>query len=479
MKNGVLMQYFEWELPNTGDLWKKLEADAEHLTELGISAVWIPPAYKAQEQDDVGYACYDLYDLGEFDQKGTIRTKYGTMSELVRAIDRLHEHGICVYLDAVMNHKAGADEKERFAVRKVDENNRDDEISDTYEIEGWTRFSFPGRKGKYSDFTWHWYHFTGTDYDAASDDSGIYKIQGEGKEWSKKVDEENGNYDYLMCANIDYHHPEVIEEMKHWGIWVARELKLDGFRLDAIKHINTDFIRDFIRTMKTTFGEQFYFVGEYWKDAPDDLDAYLAAEDYALDLFDVSLHYNFAAASELGIQYDLRQLMDGALVSTHPALSVTFVDNHDSQPGQSLESTVADWFKPAAYTLILLMEKGYPCVFYGDYYGIGGQPSVHRQTLDILLKLRSTKAHGQQDNYFDAPGCVGFVRRGREEHPGSGLALLISNGEDAEKQMHVGKERAGEVWKDALHTCPDEVTIDEDGNGLFRVPAGKVAVYTA
>ena len=184
------MQYFEWELPNTGDLWKKLEADAEHLTELGISAVWIPPAYKAQEQDDVGYACYDLYDLGEFDQKGTIRTKYGTRGELVRAIDRLHEHGICVYLDAVMNHKAGADEKERFAVRKVDENNRDDEISDTYEIEGWTRFSFPGRKGKYSDFTWHWYHFTGTDYDAASDDSGIYKIQGDGKEWSKKVDEE-------------------------------------------------------------------------------------------------------------------------------------------------------------------------------------------------------------------------------------------------------------------------------------------------
>ena len=176
-------------------MWKKLEAEAGHLAGLGISAVWIPPAGKAQMQDDVGYASYDLYDLGEFDQKGTVRTKYGTRAELLRAIESLHSHGISVYLDAVMNHKAGADEKERFRVREVDENNRDEEISDTYEMEGWTRFTFPGRGGKYSDFTWHWYHFTGTDYDAGRDDSGIYKIQGEGKEWSNNVDDENGNYD--------------------------------------------------------------------------------------------------------------------------------------------------------------------------------------------------------------------------------------------------------------------------------------------
>ena len=174
------------------------------------------------------------------------------------------------------------------------------------------------------------------------------------------MDGENGNYDYLMFANIDYHHPEVVEEMKRWGLWVVQELQLDGFRLAAIKHINTDFIRDFIRTMREAFGEKFYIVGEYWKDAPEDLETYLAAEDYSMALFDVTLHYNFAAAAEQGAAYDLRQLFDGALVTSHPALAVTFVDNHDSQPGQSLESTVADWFKPAAYALILLMEKGYP-----------------------------------------------------------------------------------------------------------------------
>ena len=70
------MQYFEWNLPNDGNLWKKLKQDAKHLHETGVTAVWIPPAYKADEQQDEGYATYDLYDLGEFDQKNTVRTKY-------------------------------------------------------------------------------------------------------------------------------------------------------------------------------------------------------------------------------------------------------------------------------------------------------------------------------------------------------------------------------------------------------------------
>ena len=47
MENGVMMQYFEWNLPNDGNLWKQLKEDASHLHEIGVTAVWIPPAYKA------------------------------------------------------------------------------------------------------------------------------------------------------------------------------------------------------------------------------------------------------------------------------------------------------------------------------------------------------------------------------------------------------------------------------------------------
>ena len=107
MKNGVMMQYFEWYLPNTGKFWIQLKDDAEHLAKIGITAVWIPPAYKGAAQDDVGYGCYDLYDLGEFDQKGTVRTKYGTKEELQQAITALHDNNSHVKLCHNVNfHKA-------------------------------------------------------------------------------------------------------------------------------------------------------------------------------------------------------------------------------------------------------------------------------------------------------------------------------------------------------------------------------------
>lgn len=42
MENGVMMQYFEWNLPNDGNLWKQLKEDASHLHEIGVTTVWIP-----------------------------------------------------------------------------------------------------------------------------------------------------------------------------------------------------------------------------------------------------------------------------------------------------------------------------------------------------------------------------------------------------------------------------------------------------
>ena len=161
MENGVMMQYFEWNLPNDGMLWKRLKDDASHLHEIGISAVWIPPAYKGHEQADEGYGTYDLYDLGEFDQKGTIRTKYGTKQELQEMIEELHRNQIGVYLDAVMNHKAGADYTEWFMAQEVDPGQRENATSEPHEIEGWTGFDFPGRGNMYSNFKWHWFHFSG------------------------------------------------------------------------------------------------------------------------------------------------------------------------------------------------------------------------------------------------------------------------------------------------------------------------------
>jgi alpha-amylase len=60
---------------------------------------------KAASQESVGYDVYDLFDLGEFDQKGASRTKWGTKEELITAIKTARDHGIVTYVDAVLNHR--------------------------------------------------------------------------------------------------------------------------------------------------------------------------------------------------------------------------------------------------------------------------------------------------------------------------------------------------------------------------------------
>ena len=66
--NGVMMQYFHWYTPADGSLWRQLTDEAGQLAQAGFTAVWLPPAYKgAAGGNDVGYAVYDHFDLGEFE----------------------------------------------------------------------------------------------------------------------------------------------------------------------------------------------------------------------------------------------------------------------------------------------------------------------------------------------------------------------------------------------------------------------------
>ena len=477
MLNGVMIQYFEWNLADDGKHWERLKNDAAHLKEIGVSAVWIPPAYKGTFSGDVGYSAYDLWDLGEFNQKGTVRTKYGTKEELIDAINELHKYGINVYLDAVLNHKGGADETERFLAIEVDPENRNEEISEPKEIEGWTKFTFPGRNKKYSEFEWNHALFSGVDYDNLTGKTAIYKIAGENKGWAENVDSELGNYDYLMNADVDYSHPEVRNEIINWGKWVVNELNLDGFRMDAVKHISEDFIKEFLIEVRKVYGEKFYSVGEYWKGDLDTLKTYLENIGYETDLFDVGLHFNFHEASVEKENYDLTTILDNSIMLMDPIKAVTFVDNHDSQKGSALESEIESWFIPHAYAIILLSEKGYPCLFYGDYYGVGDNKSPHGWVIDKLLYVRRNNAYGEQINYFDDPNIIAFYRKGRENEINTGCIAILSNNEDGEKAIEIGKDRIGQVWEEVTGSGFEDVVIDEEGNAAFRVEGQKIAVW--
>lgn len=477
MANEVMMQAFEWDSPSDGNFYKNLSKNAKTLKEKGIDALWLPPASKGGSDQDVGYGIYDLWDLGEFDQKGTVRTKYGTKEEYLQAIKDLHDAGIKVYADVVLNHKANADFTETFKAIMVDQNDRNKDVGEAHDIEAWTGFDFKNRKGKYSDFVWHYYHFSGVDYDVKTETSAIYRVLGENKYWNTGVSNEKGNFDYLMFADIDHDHPEVREEIFKWVDWFMDETGVDGFRYDALKHISDSFILDFTNHIMEKKKDDFYLIGEYWQYSKEEIDGYLNDTDWHIDLFDVPLHFHMEEASKSNGKYDMRKIFDGTIVKDHPLQAVTFVDNHDSQPQQALESWVEDWFKEIAYGLILLRKDGYPCVFAGDYYGLNGpvKTDPKMEMIDKILKARKTYAWGEEDDYFDHPQVVGWVRRTDEEH--SSLAVLISIGDMAEKQMFVGKEEAGKTYVDLSGKNENEIIIDEEGNGNFQVGPGAITYW--
>jgi alpha-amylase len=121
MDNPVMMQFFHWYTPSDGRLWGELECKARSLADAGFTSVWLPPCYKGKNGvSDVGYGAYDLFDLGEFDQMGTVRTKYGTLDGLRKAVEAVQNAGMRAYADVVLNHKDGADEEEEMNARRAD-----------------------------------------------------------------------------------------------------------------------------------------------------------------------------------------------------------------------------------------------------------------------------------------------------------------------------------------------------------------------
>ena len=471
-----MMQYFEWYLPNDGFWWKRCAAKAPNLAGLGITDIWLPPAYKGTSQEDVGYGVYDLYDLGEFDQKGTVRTKYGTKEEYIEAVKAFHEEGIRVYADIVLNHRMGGEEEEDVKAVPVSPENRYEQIGDEQVVRVWSKFAYPGRKGKYSRFVWDHTHFTGTDWDEISKEKGkIYRFTG--KNWDPDTDPEFGNFDYLMGMNVDMDNPEVVGELKKWLKWYLKETDVDGLRLDAVKHISFPFYRDFLSDIRKETHKDYPAVGEYWSGDLGRLLYYLDSVDNAMSLFDVALHFNFFHAAEAGGDYDMRQLLSGTLVSERPENAVTFVDNHDTQLGQSLQSFVADWFKPLAYAVILLRQEGVPCVFYADYYGNPAHNRPLVPNLGKLIKLRHSYAYGEQQDCFDNEHIVGWVRRGDKEHTGSGIAVVLSNAESGSCRMEMGTAFSGTSFYDALGSSEEPVVIDEEGFGEFSVGERSVSVW--
>lgn len=489
MENPTLLQFFHWYYPDGGKLWPEVAEKAEWLASIGITMVWLPPANKGEAGGySVGYDTYDLFDLGEFDQKGTVATKYGDKAQLIAAVQALRSHNVGVLLDVVLNHKMGADEKERVRVNRVSEQNREEIEEEVIEADVWTKFTFGGRQGKYSEFIWNYHCFSGVDHIENPDENGVFKIVNDytAEGWNTEVDDEFGNFDYLMGANIDFRNNAVREELKYWARWVMEQVPCTGFRLDAVKHIPAWFYKEWIDSIQEAAEQPMYIVAEYWSFETEKLQQYIHQVEGKTMLFDAPLLLNFHHASLNGKDFDLRTLFDGSLVQADPWHAVTIVANHDTQPLQSLEIPVEPWFKPLAYALILLREQGVPAIFYPDLFGAqyedsGDDGNTHQielgkvNELESLISARQKYAWGIQTDYFDDPNCIAFVRSGTAEQPG--CVVVLSNHEQGAKQIILGDTFSNSHWRDITGNQDAEVECNDEGAGEFTCNAGSVSVW--
>ncbi len=109
-QNDVMMQAFYWDVPvdavtNNGTWWDNLNAKSSDMKDAGFTGLWVPAPSKGNFGIyDMGYGIFDHYDLGNYNQKGTTETRFGSRAELETMISTMHTNGIEIYADIILNH---------------------------------------------------------------------------------------------------------------------------------------------------------------------------------------------------------------------------------------------------------------------------------------------------------------------------------------------------------------------------------------
>ena len=462
-KNETLLQGFYWEMagypyrekyPQEKNLWKLLAQRAPEFKQLGFSSLWIPPASKADSPRDEGYAVYDLWDLGEFKQAGSQRTKYGTKKDLENAVSALHQQGIDVYYDAVLNHRIGAG----------DQNVESTVLKSGKKIKSYTDFSnLKGREKYYSQadkWDWNWKQFDGVDYDAV--EGAISPQTFKGKTWDDTYDK-----DYLLGADVDYQNPKVRHELKEWGSWLVNDIGFDGFRIDAIKHIDSNFIDQWLTHIQDNSDKDVFFVGEAWIKNKMGLSFFISdVGNQNLTVFDFPLRNTFK--NMMSGMVNMSVLGKAGLVNdpNYSDRTVTFIDNHDTGRDKTEYNAPVSKFKMQAYTYILTRAKGKPMVFWKDYY-----QSDYQNQLRKLLEVRKYYAYGPGREVNNNGNKVySYIRDGLKDKPRTGLVAMISNGHSGEVVTKRIKTKKPETtFYDYTGNIEETVTTDKDGYGEFKV----------
>jgi alpha-amylase len=266
----------------------------DRVGEWGFDAIWImQPAEGAETKDDPEWSRnnpplgYQPIDFTNFD------SEWGTEDELTTLIDTAHGNGVDVYLDTVLNHMA----------------------AEPYS-------AFP----RFSE--WDFHNNGGIDSDAYNFDPNNSECFDENGD-PKDPDEieckpfQVENHDLLGLKDLDQDSDYVRGELKTYMEDMAA-LGADGYRFDAVKHIDEAFFADYANQWAENL--DMFRVGEIITGSDKYLEGYVTAGP-EMHVFDYPLHFTINSVFDYG---DMRNLEGAGYVAQNPFRAMPFVENHDT-----------------------------------------------------------------------------------------------------------------------------------------------------
>ncbi|MBA0656605.1 hypothetical protein Goklo_008946, partial [Gossypium klotzschianum] len=330
----ILCQGFNWESHKSGRWYMELKEKASEISSLGFTVIWLPPPTESVSPE--GYMPKDLYNLN---------SRYGTIDELKELVKSLHEVGMKVLGDVVLNHRC-AHFKNQNGVWNI----------------------FGGR------LNWD-------DRAVVADDP---HFQGRGNKSSGD--------NFHAAPNIDHSQEFVRKDLKEWLGWLREEIGYDGWRLDFVRGFWGGYVKDYLEASGPYFA-----VGEYW----DSLSYTYGEMDHNQDshrqrivdwinatngtagAFDVTTKGILHSALERCEYWRLsdQKGKPPGVVGWWPSRAVTFIENHDTG------STQGHWRFPGGKEMqgyaYILTHPGTPAVFYDHIF------SHHRSEIASLISVRN------------------------------------------------------------------------------------------
>lgn len=427
---GVMLQGFYTDVPSPAAgggavpwWWDRMGGQANSLRLAGFTAVWVPPVLKgAAGGYSNGYDPFDDYDIGSKNQKGTTTTRYGTREQLEKMVAQMRANGLDVYLDMVENHRNGDDGNFSFRT------------NDAYGVFGAGRF----QKGFY-DFHPNVPQDPNVPDDAFSFGRDCAPVNGAGG----------------YCGS----------GLNAAGDWLTKALDIQGYRLDYVKGISTDWLRPFLNygAMAGKFA-----VGEYYDSDITKIQSWIGTGmQNRASAFDFPLRDKLKAMCDGGGFFDMSTLDHAGLVGVNPGGAVTFVENHDTDGSGPITQN-----KALGYAYILTSE-GYPCVFYRDYSTDPGCYGL-KTVIDNLIFVHEKLASGATQQRWKDGDVFAYERLGGShllvglnDNGASARTVTVQTGFGANVQLHDYTGHAGDVYTDGAGQTT--ITIPKDTNGAGYV----------